>query len=104
MDHQTWSALKRFIERTLKENFERRLPEPRRKKVRHAADRNENNEDRTQKEADNTKGQANALNYDEMETDYEDYSNLDPILPLEGSPRPALDEQMARIPGLEELD
>ena len=46
----------------------------------------------------------NVMNMDETETDYDDYSDLDPILPPEGSPRPALNEEVVKIPGLEDLD
>ncbi len=46
----------------------------------------------------------NVTNTDETETDYEDYRNLDLILPLEGSPRPAKDNEVMKIPGLKDLD
>ena len=46
----------------------------------------------------------NVTNTDETETDYEDYSYLDPILPLEGSPRLTKDDKIMKIPGLEDLD
>ncbi len=37
IDHQMWSALKRFVECTINENFE--PPEPKRKKAEHTADK-----------------------------------------------------------------
>ncbi len=92
VDCETWSTLKRFIERTINENFQQQSPEPKRKKVRCTADRNENNDNMSQQEAEDTTKQVNTVNMDEMEMDYEDYSDMDLILPLEGSPTPAPDE------------
>ena len=43
-------------------------------------------------------------NTDETETDYDDYSDLDLILLPEGSPRPTPNEEVVKIPGLEDLD
>ncbi len=106
MDWQTLSALKRFVERTIDKNFQW-LPEPKRKRVKHAADKDESGRHKTQKDDNNVGKQmsmVNIANIDETETDYDDYSDLDPILPLEGLPRPVTNDNMVKIPGLEDLD
>ena len=100
VDKMTWSALKRFVEWMIKENFQW-LPEPKRKKVRCAE--NDTGECEGQ-EDNNTTGRQVTMNMtDEIKTDYEDYSNLDLILPPEQSPRPPKDNEVMRIPGLEDL-
>ncbi len=47
---------------------------------------------------------VNVTNTDETETDYNNYSDLDPILLLEGLPRPVMNDEIVKIPGLEDLD
>ncbi len=105
MDKMTWSALKRFMEQTIKENFQW-SPKPKRKKARCAADENNTGRHKVQEDYNNTEKQTtiNMTNTDETKTDYEDYSNLDLILPLEGSPRPTKDDEVMKIPGLKDLD
>ena len=101
----TWSTLKRFVEQMIDKNFQW-LPKPKRKRARCAADENNTRRHEVQEDNDNTEKQPtiNVTNTDETETDYEDYSNLDPILPPEGSPRPMKDDEIVKIPGLEDLD
>ncbi len=87
------------------ENFQQ-LPEPKRKRARCTADKNDTGRYEVQEDNDNTEKQTtiNMTNTDETEMDYEDYSDLNPILPPEGSPRPMKDNEIMKIPGLEDLD
>ena len=106
VDHQTWSALKKFVERMIDENFQQ-LPKPERKRAKCTADEDESRNHTTQKDNDNTREQTkmmNMMNTDETETNYDDYSGLDLILPPEGSPRPMPNKEVVKIPGLEDLD
>ncbi len=105
MDWMTWSTLKKFVERIINENFQQ-SPKPKRKRARHAADENDTGRHEVQEDNDNMEKwmTINVTNTDETETDYEDYSYLDPILPLEGSPRLTKDDKIMKIPGLEDLD
>ena len=105
MDRTTWSALKRFVERTINENFQQ-LPKPKRKRARCTADGNNTRRHEVQEDNDNTEKQLtiNVTNTDEAEMDYEDYSDLNPILPLERSLRPMKDDEIIKTPGLEDLD
>ena len=105
VDKMTWSTLKRFVEQMINENFQW-SPKPKRKKARHAADENNTGRHKVWKDNDNTKRQMtiNMTNTDETKTDYENYSNLNLILPLEGSPRPIKDDEIVKIPGLEDLN
>ena len=105
MDQMTWSALKRFVEQMIDENFQQ-LPEPKRKRARCAADENDMGRHEVQEDNDNMEKQMtiNMTNTDETEIDYKDYSDLDLILPLEGLLRPMKDDEIMKIPGLEDLD
>ncbi len=106
MDRQTWSALKRFMERTINENFQQ-SPKPKRKRVKCTAGEDESRRHTTQRDNDNMGEQmsmVNVTNTDKTKTDYDDYSDLDLILPPEGSPRPATNDNIVMIPGLEDLD
>ena len=89
----------------INKNFQR-SPEPKRKGARCAADENDTGRHEVQENNDNTEKQMtiNVTNTDETKTDYEDYSDLDPILPLEGLPRPTKDDEIMKIPGLEDLN
>ncbi len=102
IDYQMWSALKRFVECTIKENF-KRSPEPRRKKVNCTADRT-HEENQTCKENETAKELMVTLDNKETETDYEDYSDLDPILPPEESPQVVPTQHIIRIPRLEDIN
>ena len=101
----TWSVLKRFVEWTIDKNVQW-SPKPKRKKARCTADENNTGRYEVRKDNDNTERQMtiNVANTDETETDYEDYNDLNLILPLEGSPRPMKDDEIVKIPGLEDLD
>ena len=101
----TWSALKRFVERTIDEHFQQ-SPEPKRNKARCAADKNDTGRHEVQEDNGNMERQMtiNVTNTDETEIKYEDYSDLDLILPPEGSLRPMKDNEIVNIPGLEDLD
>ncbi len=82
------------------------MPKPKRKKVRCTADENNTGRHEVQEDNNNMEKRTtiNMTNTDETETDYEDYSDLDLILPPEGSPRPAKNNEVMNIPGLEDLD
>ena len=105
VEWMTWSMLKRYVEQMIDENFQW-SPKPKRKRARHAADENDTRRHEIQENNNNTEKQLtiNVTNTDETETDYKDYSDLDPILPLEGSLRPMKDNEIMKIPGLEDLD
>ncbi len=104
VDQTTWTTLKQFVEWTIDENFQ---PKPKRKKARCAADENDTGRCEVQVDNENTERQTmiNMITHTyKNKMDYEDYSNLDPILPLEGSLRPSKDDKIMKIPGLEDLD
>ncbi len=106
VDWQTWSVLKKFMERMINENFQQ-LPKPKRKRAKHTADEDKSRRHATQKDNDNAGEQTrmvNVTNTNETKTDYDDYSDLDPILPPEGSPRLVMNDEIVKIPGLEDLD
>ncbi len=58
----------------------------------------------THRENETVKELTITLDNDEAKTDYKDYSDLDPILPLEGLPQAAPEELIVHIPGLEDVD
>ncbi len=107
VNRQTWSALKKFVEWMIDENFQG-SPKPKRKRAKCTADEDESRREHTaQRDNKNVRQQMNMVNItnmDETETDYEDYSDLDMILLPEGSPRPMLTAEEVKIPGLEDLD
>ncbi len=98
--------MKKFVERMIDKNFQQ-LPKPKRKRAKCTADEDESKRHATQKDNDNMGEQTrmvNVTNTDKTETNYDDYSDLDQILPPEGSPRLVTNDEIVKIPGLEDLD